>query len=86
MFFSLEMDGADDSDGKNPRKKMKTKLSINEFETLQGSEQDRFLFNITDDMGSDSECGGDSEADDFLDFSRKPSTSTPIHSPLVNLE
>ncbi|KAG8282927.1 hypothetical protein J6590_025411 [Homalodisca vitripennis] len=31
-------------------------------------------------MGSDCECGGDSEAYDFSGVSRKLSTSTPIHS------
>ncbi|KAG8289982.1 hypothetical protein J6590_093083 [Homalodisca vitripennis] len=52
-----------------------------DFESLRHSEQDRFLFDISDIMCNDSECGGDSDADDAFDKKRMPfqgHTSTPI--------
>ncbi|KAG8252937.1 hypothetical protein J6590_045135 [Homalodisca vitripennis] len=51
------------------------------FDTLSTSHQEDFILNVTDDMGTNSEIGGDSEADDYIDTTRTPSflrTSTPM--------
>ncbi|KAG8270461.1 hypothetical protein J6590_084976 [Homalodisca vitripennis] len=58
-------------------------MAENSSRNLRGSKADKFLFNIPDDMTKSSLHGGDSEADDEMDFS--PSTvksSTPIKAPL----
>lgn len=50
------------------------------FDNLHDSERDRFFLDVTDNMATDSEAGGDSEADDAFDSVRLPSnvkTSTP---------
>lgn len=71
----------DSEEESQPKKRKDGRYSLFDFENLRSSEQDEFLFNVTDDMGEDSECCGDSEADDNIDHSRKPSkmtTSTPM--------
>ncbi|KAG8275871.1 hypothetical protein J6590_076773 [Homalodisca vitripennis] len=65
-----------ESEEEVPRKRRKgNPYTADDFTKLRGSEQDAFIFYITDEMVNNSECGGDSEADDIWD-SRQPSSFT----------
>ncbi|KAG8268260.1 hypothetical protein J6590_032117 [Homalodisca vitripennis] len=74
------MDSESDGETKTKKRKMEN-YTAKDFESLRHSEQDRFWFDISDIMCNDSECGGDSDADDAFDKKRmlfQGHTSTPI--------
>lgn len=73
-----------EEDDNGPAKKRRKNIyTANSFDSLSTSVHEDFIFNVTDDMGADSECNGDSDPDDFIDTTRTPSclrTSTPFAS------
>ncbi|KAG8314678.1 hypothetical protein J6590_087263 [Homalodisca vitripennis] len=64
---------SDVSGGICPRNRLNLFKNMNHYDQVNKID----LFSTSRSL---SECGGNSEADDFLDVSRKPSSSTPLHS------
>lgn len=74
---------SDEDVGRRKRRREDLEYRADVFDCLSTSHLEDFILNVTDDMGADSECGGDREADDVIDTTRTQSclrTSTPYTS------
>lgn len=74
---------SDEDVGGRKRRREDLEYRADVFDCLSTSHLEDFILNVTDEMGADSECGGDREADDVIGTTRTPScllTSTPYTS------